>query len=80
MPADKQNAFFERLKVELAEADWLAVVKFVSLYGMFKSPAKYEAMKNAACDTVCEDIFGRTVEKKNKLEDPCNPVYMTSIL
>lgn len=80
LPVDKQNDFFERIKNELSEEDWGAVVKFISLFGMFKSPTKYEAMKNAVCDAVCEDVFGHTVEKENRPEDPCNPVYMTSIL
>jgi hypothetical protein len=80
MPVDKQNSFFEELKKELSEEDWMTTVKFVSLFGLFKSPVKYEAMKNAVCDMVCEDIFGATVEKKKKIDDPCNPVFMTSIL
>lgn len=80
MPVEKQNDFFEKLKGELAEEDWQTVVKFIGLFGMFKSPVKYEAMKNAVCDTLCEEIYGHTVEKVSKPEDPCNPVYMTSII
>ena len=80
MPVDMQNEFFAKLKEELSEDDWKTTVQFVGLYGMFKSPAKYNAMKNAICDTLCEGLCGHTVEKKNKVEDPCNPVYMTSIL
>ena len=80
MPIERRNEFFERLKKELSEDEWLATVKFISLFGMFKSPVKYEAMKNAVCDMICEDVFGHTVKKQSKPEDPCNPVYMTSIL
>ena len=80
MPVDKRNEFFERLKTELSEEDWEITVKFVSLFGMFDSPVKYEAIKNAVCDTLCEEFYGHTVEKKPSVEDPCNPVYMTSIL
>ena len=80
MPIAKQNEFFERLKGELSEEDRSATVKFISLFGMFHSPAKYEAMKNAVCETLCNDIFGHTVERKKEVADPCNPVYMTSIL
>ena len=80
MPVEKRNEFIERLKGELSEDEWNATVKFISLYGMFKSPVKYEAMKNAVCDTLCEELYGHTVERKNKVEDPCNPVYMTTIL
>ena len=80
MSAEQQNAFFERLKSELSEEDWNTTVKFISLFGMFKNPAKYEAIKTAVCDALCEDFYGHTVEKKKKTEDPCNPIYMTSIL
>lgn len=80
MPAEAQNEFFKKLKTELNEEEWTATVKFVGLFCMFKSPAKYEAIKTAVCETLCEDIFGHTVERERKLEDPCNPVYMTSIL
>ena len=74
LPADKQNEFFETLKGQLSEEDWLATVEFISVYGMFHSPAKYNAMKQAIGDTLCEEIFGHTVEKKKQIEDPCNPV------
>lgn len=80
LPIEKQNEFFKKLKSELSAEDWNATVKFISLYSMFKSPVKYEAVKNAVCDTLCEDIFGHTAERKKEIEDPCNPVYMTSIL
>ena len=80
LPAEKQNEFFENLKGKLSEEDWNVTVKFIALFKMFKNPVKYEAMKNAVCDTLCEEFFGHTVEKAPKIEDPCNPVYMTTIL
>ena len=80
MPVEARNAFFEKLKTELSEEDWRTVVKFIGLYAMFKSPAKYEAMKNAVCDTLCQELYGHEVQRKNKIEDPCNPVYMTTIV
>lgn len=80
MPIEKQNEFFERLKKELSEEEWEATRKFISLYSMLKHPAKYEAIKNSICDQLCEEIYGHTVERKRKFEDPCNPVYMTTIL
>lgn len=80
MPVEKQNEFFERLKSELSEEDWNTTVKFISLFSMFKSPAKYNAMKNAVCDTLSEEFFGHTVERKGTHDYAANPVYMTSIL
>ncbi len=80
MPAEKREAFFETLKTKLSEEDYLTTAKFISFIGMFKSPAKYEAMKNAVCDQLCEEFHGHTVERKKKIEDPCNPVFMTTIL
>ena len=70
MSAEQQNAFFERLKSELSEEDWNTTVKFISLFGMFKNPAKYEAIKNAVCDTLCEEFFGHEVERKTETDDP----------
>ena len=80
LPAYKQNEFFERLKTELSEDDVQTMMKFVSLVRMFKSPARYEAMKNAVCDVLCEEFYGHEVERKKNIEDTCNPVYMMTIL
>ena len=80
LPVEQQNAFFETLKDQLSEEDWLATVKFISLYGMFRSPAKHKAMKKAVLAQLVEELFGHTYEEpENKGFDPCNPVYMTSI-
>ena len=80
LPVEKQNAFFETLKDQLPEEDWLATVKFISLLGMYLNPAKYNAMKNAVKATLVEELFGHPYEEpENKGFDPCNPVYMTSI-
>lgn len=80
MPVEIQNKFFESLKNELTETEWKATVEFIGLVGMMLHPTKYEAVKNAVCDTLCEEFYGYKVERKNKIEDPCNPVYMTTIL
>lgn len=81
LPAEQQNAFFEALKGELSEEEWLATVKWVSVYGMFKSPAKYNAMKKAVKAALVEELYGHPYEEPEKeCFDPCNPVYgMTSI-
>lgn len=81
MPADLQNEFFERLKSELSEDDVKTVMSFVSLLSMFKSPAKYEAMKNAVCDQLCEEFYGHTVESERHSEDAVLvAMYSNSIL
>lgn len=80
MSVEKQNEFFKKLKNVLTEEEWNATVKFISLYSAFKSPVKYESMKNAVSDMLCETFYGHTVERKKKVEDACNPVYMTTIL
>lgn len=81
LPVDQQNAFFETLKGQLSEEDWLATVKFISLFGMYHNPGKFYAMKKAVKAVLVEELFGHPYEEpENKGFDPCNPVYMTSIL
>jgi hypothetical protein len=81
MPVEKQNEFFEVLRGELSEEDWKTAVSFISLFGMFKSPAKYEAMKNAVCDQLCEEFYGHTVEKQINADDAVLvSMYSNSIL
>ena len=58
LPTDQQNAFFDTLKDQLSEEDWLTTVKFISLHGIFINPEKYTALKNAVCDTLKEEIYG----------------------
>lgn len=57
LPAEQQNAFIEAIKSQLTEEEWLATVKCISLFGMFKSTAKYKAMRSA----LCEALFGMNV-------------------
>lgn len=57
MTAEQQNAFFDRLKVILSEEEYNVTVQYISWIGMFKSPAKYKAMRTA----VCEKLFGMEV-------------------
>lgn len=80
LPVEQQNAFFEALREHLSEEDWLATVKFISVFGMYHSQAKYNAMKQAVKETIVEELFGHPYkEPEHKCFDPCNPVYMTSI-
>lgn len=57
LPVDLQNEFFENIKSFLTEDEWLAVVKYIGLIGMFSNPAKYKAMRTA----LCEELFGMEV-------------------
>lgn len=80
LPVEKQNEFFEILKGQLTEEDWLATVKFISLFGMFHSEAKYKAMKKAVLAQLVEEFYGHPYEEpESKGFDPCNPVYMATI-
>ena len=79
MPAEMQNEFFEILRNELSEEDCLTVMKFVSLNSLFKSPAKYEAMKHAVGDMFCEKYFGRPYSPAKRIDDS-EPTHMTTIL
>ena len=62
LPVEMQNEFFETLKNQLSEEDWLATVQFISLHGMFRHPGKYNAMKEAMMDVMFEEIFGHDNE------------------
>lgn len=57
MDAEAKTAFFERLKDNLSEEDYNTTVQFISWIGMFRSPAKYKAMRTA----ICEELFGMEV-------------------
>lgn len=61
LPADQQNAFFEALKGQLFEEDWLTTVKFISLYGMLHNPEKYHAMKDATKHTMYERMVAHGI-------------------
>lgn len=81
LPAEKQNEFFEILKSQLSEEEWFTVVKFVGLEKMYRSPARCNAMKKAIRDQLCEEFYGHAHEEPEKsFFDPCNPVYMTTIV
>lgn len=58
LPTDQQNALLANLKEVLTEDEYKATASFLSLFGMFQNPEKYEAMKNAVREKVCENLFG----------------------
>lgn len=78
MPAGAQNAFFENLKKELSREDWETVVKFISLHSMFCNADKYEAVKNAVRDQLCEEFYGHSVEPRKNTNDDTFLVNMYS--
>lgn len=79
MSVAQQEKFFENLKKELSEEDYQTTMNFIGLTSMFTDVQKYEAVKNAVCDKLCEEFYGHIVEKR-KTDTSANPVYMTSIL
>ena len=60
LPVDKRETFFDNLKDQLSEEEWLVTVRFIGLYGMLKNPEKYNAMKDAVRDILCEELFACT--------------------
>ena len=58
LPVAQQNAFLARIKENLSEEEYTATATFLSLFGMFQNPEKYEAMKNAVCEMVFEELYG----------------------
>ena len=57
LPTDQQNALLANLKEVLSEDEYKTTASFLSLFGMFQNPEKYEAMKNAVREKVCENLF-----------------------
>ena len=81
LPTEQQNALLARLRDELTEDEYNTTAAFIALYGMFSSPAKYNAMKKAVKAQFVEELFGHPYEEpERKWVDPCNPVYMTTIV
>ena len=78
LPDKEQVAFFERLKDFFTEEEIKAIRTYVSMVQLYKNPAKYEALKDAACEAFCEKFFGQTCERRKHIEEPRAP-YMTSI-
>lgn len=80
LPVDLQNELFAVLKEELSEEDWMTTVKFISTQSLFRSEAKYKAMKKAVKATLIEELFGHPYEAPEKEPfNPCNPIHMASI-
>lgn len=57
LPVEKQNEFFKKIKKVLSEEDYNATVQFIGFIGLFKSQAKYKALRTA----ICEELFGMEV-------------------
>lgn len=83
LPAEQQNELLANLKEVLTEDEYTATAQFISLLGIYHNPAKYHALKNAVRDMMLEKYFGHPHQGQEKpwyYEDPCNPVYMTTIV
>ena len=78
MTTQQKEEFFEILKTQLSEEDYKVVTMHFALESIFKNPAKYEAMKNAVCDQLCEEFYGHTVEKVNDVKEDTVLIYMYS--
>lgn len=83
LPPEQQNEFLASLKDILTEDEYNATAQFISLLAIYNNPAKYHALKNSVRDMMLEKYFGHPHQGQEKpwyYEDPCNPVYMTTIL
>lgn len=59
---EQQKAFYEALKYELSGDDFLTTVKFIAFHSIFTDPEKYNAIKQACCDVMVEELYGRKTE------------------
>lgn len=82
LPTEYKEQLLEILKEQLSEEDYKAVAMRFSLESMFINPAKYNAMKNAVCEQLCEEFYGHTVEKANNVKEDSVLIgmYSNSIL
>jgi hypothetical protein len=63
LPVEQQNEFLASLKEMLTEEEYKATATFISLWSMFNSPAKYNAMKEACKEALVEKFYGHPYEK-----------------
>ena len=63
LPVELQNEFFSAIKGNLSEADYMATVEHISVWGLFNRPAKYKAMKEAIKAVLFEDIYGHEYDE-----------------
>ena len=82
LPPEYRERFLEILKTQLSEEDYKVVAMHFALESMFRNPAKYEAMKNAVCEQLCEELYGHTAEKVNNVKEDAVLIgmYSNSIL
>lgn len=62
IPVEQQNEFLASLKEILTEEEYKATVAFISLWSMFNSHAKYNAMKEVCKETLVEKFYGHPYE------------------
>lgn len=58
LPTDRQNAFLAKLKEVLTEDEYKTTATYLSAFGLFYDPEKYEAMKNAVTEVMCKAFYG----------------------
>lgn len=82
LPMEYREQLLEILKEQLREEDYKLVAMHFALESMFRNPEKYDAMKNAVCEQLCEEFYGHTVEKENNVKEDAVLIgmYSNSIL
>ena len=79
LPVEQQNEFLASLKEILTEEEYRATASFISLWSMFNSPAKYNAMKDACKETLVEQFYGHPYENVCSAQEGVYSYYPQSI-
>lgn len=79
LPVEKQNEFLASLKEILTEEEYKETATFISLWSMFNSNAKYNAMKEACKETLVEKFYGHTYENVRSAKEGVYSYHPQSI-
>lgn len=80
LPTEMQNEFLASLKDVLTEEEYKATASYISLYSMFRNPAKYNAMKEACKEAMVEKFYGHPYEKGCSAQEGVYSYHPQSIL
>ena len=79
LPVEQQNEFFESLKEIVTEEEYKKTAAFISIWSMFNSPEKYNAMKEACKEALVEKFYGHSYEKGCSAQEGVYSYYPQSI-
>lgn len=79
LPSEMQNEFIASLKDVFTEEEYKATASYISLYSMFRNPAKYNAMKEACKEAFVEKFYGHPYEKGCSAQEGVYSCYPQTI-